>query len=64
MRAPLFSRSDQLACFDAMFAKSDDPWKFRSRWYERRKRALTLACLPFGRYVYGFQKNGHLKNST
>ena len=47
-----------------MFAKSDDSWKFRSRWYERRKRALTLACLPFGRYVHGFQKNDHLKNST
>jgi hypothetical protein len=37
---------DQPAYFEAMFAKSDDPWKFKSRWYERRKRALTLACLP------------------
>ena len=38
-----------------MFAKSDDPWKFRLRWYERRERALTLACLPSARYVVGFK---------
>ena len=58
-----FSRSDQPAYFDAMFTKSDDPWKFRSRWYERRKRALTLACLPSARYVVGFKPgcaNGEL----
>ena len=54
---------DQPAYFDAMFAESDDPWKFRSRWYERRKRALTLACLPSDRYMYGFEPgcaNGEL----
>jgi len=57
------SRPDQPAYFDAMFAESDDPWKFRSRWYERRKRALTLACLPAERYVHGFEPgcaNGEL----
>jgi SAM-dependent methyltransferase len=32
--------------FDAMFDGDDDPWRFRTRWYEKRKRALTLACLP------------------
>lgn len=57
------SRPDQPAYFDAMFAVSDDPWKFQSRWYERRKRALTLACLPADRYVHGFEPgcaNGEL----
>lgn len=54
---------DQPAYFDAMFAASDDPWKFQSRWYERRKRALTLACLPDDRYTHGFEPgcaNGEL----
>ncbi|WP_375399416.1 PIG-L family deacetylase [uncultured Amnibacterium sp.] len=36
--------------FDAMYAGSDDPWGFAERWYERRKRALTVACLPAERY--------------
>ena len=57
------SRPDQPAYFDAMFAGSDDPWKFKSRWYERRKRALTLACLPSDRYAHGFEPgcaNGEL----
>lgn len=32
--------------FDHLYETSDDPWALASRWYERRKRALTLACLP------------------
>lgn len=46
-----------------MFVASDDPWGFRSRWYEARKRALTLACLPAARYRRGFEPgcaNGEL----
>lgn len=31
--------------FDRLFDGDDDPWRFRSRWYETRKRAMTLACL-------------------
>lgn len=49
--------------FDDMFAGDDDPWKFRSRWYEARKRAITLACLPEGRYRRAFEPgcaNGEL----
>lgn len=37
------------AAFDAMYAADDDPWDFGS-WYERRKRALTLAVLAKERY--------------
>lgn len=33
-----------------MYAASDDPWGFATRWYEQRKRALTLAALPDARY--------------
>ncbi|GAA4730911.1 hypothetical protein GCM10025782_32510 [Pedococcus ginsenosidimutans] len=32
--------------FDAMFEGTDDPWGFESSWYEQRKRAVTLSCLP------------------
>lgn len=41
--------------FDRMFAESDDPWGFRARWYEHRKRALMLASLPRRRYRTGFE---------
>ena len=49
--------------FDNMFRENPDPWRFKSLWYERRKRALTLACLPAERYVSGFEPgcaNGEL----
>jgi SAM-dependent methyltransferase len=49
--------------FDAMFAADDDPWRFRSRWYESRKRAMTLACLTQPRYASAFEPgcaNGEL----
>ncbi len=31
---------------DAVHRRSHDPWEVSTRWYERRKRALTLAALP------------------
>lgn len=37
--------------FDDMYAAADDPWSMRSRWYERRKYALTTAVLPRERYA-------------
>jgi len=36
--------------FDELFQANEDPWSFRQRWYEQRKRALTLAALPRERY--------------
>ncbi|QHT57279.1 methyltransferase domain-containing protein [Cellulomonas sp. H30R-01] len=36
--------------FDATYARRDDPWGFEDRWYEERKRAVTLAALPDARY--------------
>ncbi|SAK85394.1 class I SAM-dependent methyltransferase [Caballeronia ptereochthonis] len=49
--------------FDSLYRDSDDPWKIRGRWYERRKRALTLASLPHERYARAFEPgcgNGEL----
>lgn len=49
--------------FDELFRQNDDPWGFRSRWYEARKRALTVACLPTRRYARGYEPgcaNGEL----
>jgi SAM-dependent methyltransferase len=49
--------------FDQLFAHSDDPWAFRQRWYERRKRALTLAMLTRAHYASIFEPgcaNGEL----
>ena len=36
--------------FDATYSRNDDPWGFETRWYEKRKRAVTLAALPAERY--------------
>ena len=49
--------------FDALFEGDADPWQFKSRWYEARKRALTLACLPRMRYECAYEPgcaNGEL----
>jgi hypothetical protein len=41
--------------FDDLYAGSPDPWGFTDRWYERRKRALTLALLPEPRYAAAYE---------
>ncbi|QRN80028.1 MAG: methyltransferase domain-containing protein [Nocardiopsis sp. BM-2018] len=43
------------AYFDAVYAGSQDPWGFRTRWYEQRKRDLTLSSLPRERYARAFE---------
>lgn len=40
--------------FDELHAQ-DDPFGYRSRWYEQRKRALLLASLDRPRYVRGWE---------
>ncbi|SDK64746.1 N-acetylglucosaminyl deacetylase, LmbE family [Cryobacterium psychrotolerans] len=37
--------------FDEFYAGETDPWGFETRWYEKRKRALTLAALPRERFT-------------
>lgn len=49
--------------FDALYAKSNDPWSFRTRWYEARKRAITVASLTRERFNSGLEIGcsvGHL----
>jgi len=41
--------------FDSMYAASADPWGFETRWYERRKYAITMALLPAERYHDAFE---------
>lgn len=41
--------------FDRIYAADADPWGFTSRWYERRKYALTLAALPAPAYDRGLE---------
>lgn len=41
--------------FEGMYARSDDPWGFRTRWYEERKRALVLASLQSRHYSSAFE---------
>ncbi|MEO8543444.1 MAG: SAM-dependent methyltransferase [Burkholderiaceae bacterium] len=52
-----------LETFVSLFQANDDPWGFRTRWYETRKRELTLACLPKARYSNAYEPgcaNGEL----
>lgn len=44
-----------MAHFERLHAESPDPWGCDTRWYEVRKRALTLAMLPRQRYRHGFE---------
>ena len=41
--------------FDRMYAAAEDPWSLGTRWYERRKYALTLAALPEPRFAAGLE---------
>ncbi|MDP9219853.1 MAG: nodulation S family protein [Actinomycetota bacterium] len=41
--------------FDDMYAANADPWDFSGRWYERRKRDITVASLPRERFARVFE---------
>jgi protein-L-isoaspartate O-methyltransferase len=41
--------------FDSMYSQSADPWDLATRWYERRKYAITLALLPQPTYRHAFE---------
>jgi SAM-dependent methyltransferase len=32
--------------FERLYQAEEDPWGYRTSWYERRKYAITMACLP------------------
>lgn len=41
--------------FETRYRAEGDPWKLEDRWYERRKRALTVAGLSRERYRRAFE---------
>jgi hypothetical protein len=41
--------------FEDMYSEDHDPWGFATRWYERRKYAITLASLPREHYRRVFE---------
>jgi hypothetical protein len=41
--------------FEDMYKDDPDPWGFATRWYERRKYAITLASLPREHYRRVFE---------
>ena len=41
--------------FDALYSSNSDPWRLGSRWYEERKRAITVSSLPRARYQSGLE---------
>jgi trans-aconitate methyltransferase len=43
------------AYFERMYATDPDPWGYETRWYERRKYALTVAALPREHYRRAFE---------
>ena len=45
------SAADAERIFDEVHNREDDPWNYTTSWYERRKRALTLAALPQETYA-------------
>jgi SAM-dependent methyltransferase len=55
MTEPLPAEPDARDYFDGLYQRSDDPWLLRERWYERRKRALTLAALPDEHYRRAYE---------
>ena len=36
--------------FEALYANTNDPWHYKTRWYEQRKRDISLAVLPKPHY--------------
>jgi SAM-dependent methyltransferase len=54
-RAVPHGSGDAERIFDEVHSASEDPWSYTTSWYERRKRALTLAALPQEHYRSGLE---------
>lgn len=60
---PMPTPEQRAAYFDQLYQHDADPWLVRQRWYEARKRALLLACLPQARHRNAYEPacgNGEL----
>ncbi len=56
--------TDPAAHFEAKHRQDDDPWGFRTSWYERRKYAITLACLPRDHYALAWEPGSSIGELT
>lgn len=56
-RLPVTGGGDRVpdAHFERRYQADPDPWRLEHRWYERRKRALTIAALTRRRYRRTFE---------
>jgi protein-L-isoaspartate O-methyltransferase len=43
------------AQFDELYEQHPDPWGYATSWYEQRKYAITVACLPKKKYHRAFE---------
>ena len=50
MKCANTSDCQTVAYFERLYGANPDPYGLRLRWYEQRKRELTLAALPHPRY--------------
>ncbi|WP_285113684.1 bifunctional PIG-L family deacetylase/class I SAM-dependent methyltransferase [Leifsonia sp. fls2-241-R2A-40a] len=50
--------------FERMHSERDDPWRVRTRWYERRRRAVLTASLPRERYARGLELGCSIGETT
>ena len=48
-------RASDREFFDEFYTEGADRWGFETRWYEKRKRAMTLASLPRERFGSAFE---------
>lgn len=55
LRREPYRSTDAAGIFDRIHDRAEDPWDYLSSWYERRKRALTLAVLPRESYSSGLE---------
>ncbi|MGF6834093.1 LmbE family N-acetylglucosaminyl deacetylase [Paenarthrobacter sp. TE4293] len=49
------SAADAERIFDEVHSREEDPWSYTTSWYERRKRAMTVAALPQESYESGLE---------
>jgi LmbE family N-acetylglucosaminyl deacetylase/protein-L-isoaspartate O-methyltransferase len=52
---PRVDRTKSRQYFDSLYAANGDPWRLGTRWYEERKRAITVASLPSAHYQSGLE---------
>jgi len=55
MKCANASDAQTVAYFEKLYGASADPYGMRTRWYEQRKRDVTLSALPHARYRWAYE---------